>query len=112
MTREMVDPDETITLGVHSGYSRALSNLPLVARLREYKATGFAMVIATARDMRTYLGKIKASTEAPSDNIYAGKPWCGQTPFYSEAHAVRPSEFVGHSLPELHGLPDAARQVR
>jgi capsule biosynthesis phosphatase len=126
MTRLIVDLDETITLHAQEGYASAAPNLPLVHRLREYKAAGFDIVICTSRNMRTYagnVGKINANTlpvildwlkrhDVPFDEVHVGKPWCGEQGFYVDDRAVRPSEFVRLSLDEIHSLLAAEKGAR
>ena len=118
MTRLIVDLDETITLNAEAGYADAVPNLPLIARLREYKSQGFEIVISTSRNMRTYagnVGKINVNTlpiilawlkkhDVPYDEVYVGKPWCGEDGFYVDDKAVRPAEFMRHSAQELRDL--------
>lgn len=109
MKRLIVDLDGTLTLeGDGQSYEGKQPNLPLVQRLREYKADGFEIVIHSSRNMRTFegnVGKINANTlpviidwlkrnDVPFDEIYVGKPWCGFDGFYIDDRAVRPDEFV------------------
>ncbi len=117
--RLVVDLDDTLTRSDPAlSYADKEPNLPLVARLREYRAMGFEIVIQTARNMRTYqgnIGKINANTlpvivawlqrhEIPYDEIHVGKPWCGVEGFYVDDRAIRPSEFVSLSLDEINAL--------
>lgn len=118
MRRLIVDLDETITLHARSGYAEAEPNLMLIARLREYQAQGFQIVINTSRNMRTFegnVGLINVNTlplvlewlkkhEVPFDEVYVGKPWCGLEGFYVDDRSVRPSEFLRYSLEEIHGI--------
>jgi capsule biosynthesis phosphatase len=119
MKRLVVDLDGTITREELGGtYSDKQPDAELVARLREYKALGFEIVIYTARNMRTFgnsIGKINAHTlpiiidwlrrhDVPFDEIHVGKPWCGTDGFYVDDRAVRPSEFVRLSLEEIREL--------
>ena len=127
MKRLIIDLDETLTLApcapalpgdAPMGYAHALPNLALIARLREYRAKGFDIVISTSRSMRTFegnIGKINAHTlplildwlgrhDVPYDEIYVGKPWCGLEGFYVDDKSIRPSEFVRYSLPAIHAL--------
>ncbi|AEG91969.1 hypothetical protein [Ramlibacter tataouinensis] len=118
MSRLIIDLDQTITLHAGEGYANAVPNLPLIARLREYKKAGFELVIHTSRNMRTYegnVGKINAHTlpvilewlkrhDVPFDEVYVGKPWCGDGGFYVDDKAIRPSEFVRHSIEEIRDI--------
>jgi capsule biosynthesis phosphatase len=109
MKRLVFDLDGTLT---HDDpalpYPQKQPNLDVVARLREYHAQGFEIVILTARNMRTHagnLGRINAQTlpgviawlnlhDIPFDEIHVGKPWCGHDGFYVDDKAIRPSEFA------------------
>ena len=115
----VVDLVDTLTVSdAARSYADKEPNLPLVARLREYKADGYEIIIQTARNMRTYagsVGKINANTlpviiawlqrhDVPYDEIYVGKPWCGFDGFYVDDRAVRPSEFVSLSREQIETL--------
>jgi capsule biosynthesis phosphatase len=90
----------------------------MVAKLREWKAEGFNILIYTARNMRTYegnLGVINARSarrimdwldrwEIPYDEILFGKPWPGHRGYYIDDRAVRPDEFLKFNEEELNGL--------
>jgi capsule biosynthesis phosphatase len=118
MKRLIIDLDETITLSAHDGYENALPNLALIARLREYQACGFDIVINTSRSMRTFdgnVGKINAHTlpgivawlerhAVPFDEIHVGKPWCGMEGFYVDDKSIRPSEFLRYPLAAIYDL--------
>lgn len=118
MKRLIVDLDETITVSARDGYSNALPNTMLIARLRQYQCDGFEIVINTSRNVSTFagnVGKINAHTlpvildwltrhEVPFDEIYVGKPWCGTEGFYIDDKAIRPSEFMALSTAEIHAL--------
>jgi capsule biosynthesis phosphatase len=118
MKRLIIDLDETITLSAHDGYENAVPNLALIARLRDYQARGFEIVISTSRSVRTFdgnIGKINAHTlpvivtwlekhGVPFDEIHVGKPWCGLEGFYVDDKSIRPSEFLRHSLPAIYAL--------
>lgn len=116
MKRLVFDLDGTLTLdepGVP--YLEKRPNPEVVAGLRKYKADGFTIVIATARNMRTFngsVGKINAFTlpdvvtwleasDIPYDEIHVGKPWCGFEGFYIDDKAIRPSEFARLSYEEI-----------
>lgn len=109
MKRLVVDLDGTITQpGDGQHYASREPNLPLIARLREYKSAGFEIVIYTSRNMRTHggnVGRINVETlpiildwlnehDIPHDEVHVGKPWCGHDGFYIDDRAVRPDEFV------------------
>lgn len=118
MKRLIMDLDGTITSGEGGNYSEAVPQADVVAKMREYKAMGFDIVISTARNMRTYegnVGKINVHTlpviidwlkkhEIPYDEIIVGKPWCGYEGFYVDDKSVRPSEFTSMSLDEINTL--------
>ncbi len=119
MKRLIIDLDGTLTLPDDGrSYADKEPNLPLIARLREYKASGFEVAIHTARNMRTYnnsVGKINAHTlpiiiewlqrhDVPYDEIFVGKPWCGGDGFYVDDRAVRPSEFISLSFEQIQAL--------
>lgn len=119
MKRLVVDLDGTLSLDA-SGvpYPDREPNLPLVERLRAYKAEGFEIAICTARNMRTYagsIGHINAVTlpvvidwlrrhDIPFDEIHVGKPWCGNEGFYIDDKAIRPSEFLRLTHEEILAL--------
>jgi capsule biosynthesis phosphatase len=123
MKRLIVDLDHTLTLDATEGYAKARPNLPLIARLRQYRAEGFQIAIHTSRNMQTYqgnVGKINAHTlplaldwlqrhDVPFDEIYVAKPWCGNEGFYVDDRAVRPSEFINRSHEQLMELLAAER---
>jgi capsule biosynthesis phosphatase len=127
MTRRLVmDLDGTIT---HDDPARSYAdrepNLDVVRQLREYRAQGFEIVIASSRNMRTFEGnvaKINAVTlpiilewlqrhDIPYDEVYVGKPWCGLEGFYVDDRAIRPSEFVALSYEEIVALVDPTLAV-
>jgi capsule biosynthesis phosphatase len=119
MKRLVFDLDGTLALDEPGlPYAERRPNAELIARLREYRAQGFEIIICSARNMRTHqgsIGKINALTlpiildwlarhEVPYDEIHVGKPWCGAEGFYVDDKAVRPSEFVSLSLDEIRAL--------
>ena len=115
MKRLIVDLDGTVTLGNTSDYINVLPNLELIKSLNKYQQDGFTIVIATARNMRTYegnVGKINIHTlptiiewlnkhDVPYDEIIIGKPWCGNEGFYIDDKSIRPSEFTSMSYEEI-----------
>lgn len=119
MKRLVVDLDGTLTVdepGV--AYEDKSPNMELVAKLRQYKEQGFTILIATARNMRTYsnsVGLINANTlpvviewlakhDIPYDEIHVGKPWCGNDGFYIDDKAIRPDEFCNLSYEQIRDL--------
>lgn len=116
LKRIIVDLDDTLTRSNASrSYAEKDPNLAMIARLREYKAAGFDIIVQTSRNMRTYegsIGKINAHTlpviiewlrrhNVPYDEVYVGKPWCGLEGFYIDDRAIRPSEFLELSFEEI-----------
>jgi len=118
MKKLIVDLDGTLTQANTSDYVNVLPNKELIANLKKYKNDGFEIVIATARNMRTYegnVGKINIHTlptivewldkhEVPYDEIIVGKPWCGFDGFYIDDKSIRPSEFESMSYDEIMQL--------
>ena len=119
MKRLIFDLDGVLAIDDPSvPYAERAANLPVVEKLRAYRAEGFEIVICSARNMRTFagqLGKINAVTlpvvidwlrrhDVPFDEVHVGKPWCGTEGFYVDDRAIRPSEFLKLSLAEIHAL--------
>jgi len=123
MKRLIFDLDGVLAIDDPSvPYAERAANLPVVEKLRAYRAEGFEIVICSARNMRTFagqLGKINAVTlpviidwlkanDIPFDEVFVGKPWCGTDGFYVDDRAVRPDEFLALSLSEIQMLVGAA----
>lgn len=118
MKRLIFDLDDTLSKTVKGDYANAVPIMPVIEKLREYKAQGFTIVISTSRNMRTYngnVGEINKNTlpiilewlnrhNIPFDEIYTGKPWCGFEGFYIDDKAVRPDELVNLSYDEIKEL--------
>jgi capsule biosynthesis phosphatase len=119
MKRLVLDLDGTITRDDPGrSYADKEPDHQVVARMREYKALGFTIVVHTARSMRSFgnsVGLIAAHTlpviidwlkahDIPYDELHVGKPWCGTEGFYVDDRAIRPREFVSLSLSEIHNL--------
>ena len=119
MKRLVVDLDGTLTLDdPEVAYADKVPNLALIEKLKDYRAQGFEIAVATARNMRTHngnIGKINALTlplitewldrhEVPYDEIYVGKPWCGHDGFHIDDKSIRPDEFVSLSYDEISRL--------
>ncbi|BDM62780.1 hypothetical protein NFHSH190041_02320 [Shewanella sp. NFH-SH190041] len=118
MKRLIVDLDGTLTQADTTDYSQVSPRLDVIAKLQQYHDQGFEIVIATARNMRTFngnVGKINIHTlpiitqwldkhQVPYDEILVGKPWCGHEGFYIDDRAVRPAEFARLSQAEIEQL--------
>jgi len=114
----VIDLDDTISKTIDGNYKESLPIVPVVERLKEYKAKGYQIVIYSSRNMRSYecnMGKINANTlpviidflnkyGVPYDEIFVGKPWCGKGGFYVDDRALRPTEFLGFSEDEIQEL--------
>jgi capsule biosynthesis phosphatase len=115
----VIDLDDTIT--DHQAdlpYEDQIPNASVVKRLAEYRDQGFKIAIHTARNMRTYqgnVGLINANTlpiilswldrhKVPYDEVFVGKPWCGDGGFYVDDKAIRPDEFVNLNHEEIQNL--------
>lgn len=99
-------------------YEDVAPNLALIERLREYRASGYRILLFTARNMRTYegnLGEINKHTapvllawldkwSVPYDEILFGKPWPQKKGFYIDDRAVRPDEFVSMSEQQIQAM--------
>lgn len=120
MKNLVFDIDKTLTLGDHKDYNLVSPNLQIINKLKEYKSVGFNIILYTARNMRSYkgnIGKITAKTlpeifkwlekhEVPFDEIYLGKPWCGNDGFYIDDKSIRPDEFLNYSYKEILKIID------
>ena len=119
MKRLVFDLDGVIALDdPERPYAEREPNLAIIEKMRAYKAEGFEIAVATARNMRSFsgqIGRINAVTlpividwlrkhDVPFDEVHVGKPWCGTEGFYVDDRAVRPSEFLALSLAEIHAL--------
>jgi capsule biosynthesis phosphatase len=118
MKRIIFDLDNTLCLKGEGDYVNALPRLEVIERLRSLHSDGYEIIISTSRNVNTFasnVGKINALTlplildwlkrhNVPFDEIYVGKPWCGDQGFYVDDRAVRPSELVKHSVQEIHAL--------
>ncbi len=99
-------------------YIDVLPKENILKKLREYKESGFYIILQSARQMRTFegnVGRINAVTgkelfawlekfDIPFDEIYLGKPWCGHQGFYVDDKAIRPAEFEQLSYEEIKQL--------
>ena len=113
----VMDVDGTLCLKKRpdQSYDEVAPNPPVVERLREYRQSGFYVILATSRNMNSYegnIGLITANTakilmawldrhDIPYDEIHVGKPWAGRDGFYVDDKAVRPDEFTRLSYEEI-----------
>lgn len=118
MKRLVFDLDNTLTIEGTGDYENVQPRMEIVAKLKEYHAQGFEIIINTARNMRTYnnsVGKITANTlpvilnwlekhNIPYDEIHVAKPWCGNEGFYIDDKAIRPSELKDLSYEQIQQL--------
>lgn len=117
----VIDLDGTLThIDSNVSYEDVAPRVDVIERLREFKDSGFEIVIYTARNMRTYsnsIGKINVNTlpciidwleknRVPYDEIHVAKPWCGEGGFYVDDKAIRPSEFLSLSESDVQDLLD------
>ena len=115
MKNLVMDIDKTLTLGDSNDYNLVSPNIEIINKVREYKSLGFNIILFTSRNMRSYkgnVGKITAKTlpiifkwlekhNVPFDEIYVGKPWCGQDGFYVDDKTIRPDEFINKNFNEI-----------
>lgn len=106
----VIDLDDTISVTEHGDYVNSKPVMETVEMIRKYHEDGFAIIIHSARQMRTHngnVGIINVKTlpniinwlnkyDIPYDEIIVGKPWCGYNGFYIDDKSIRPSEF--HSM--------------
>lgn len=118
MKRLIIDLDDTVSETIGGDYENSAPRADVIEKMREYQNDGFEIVLYTARNMRTFsgnIGKINVLTlptilawlekhEVPHDEVIVGKPWCGFDGFYVDDKAIRPSEFVSMSYPEIVSL--------
>ena len=113
----VMDVDGTLCLKKRpdQSYDEVAPNPPVVERLREYRQSGFYVILATSRNMNSYEGNIGLITanaakilmawldrhDIPYDELHVGKPWAGRDGFYVDDKAVRPDEFTRLSYEEI-----------
>jgi capsule biosynthesis phosphatase len=116
----VVDIDGTLCNIKAAGqsYADVAPRLDMIARLREYQAKGYRILLYTARNMKTHnnnLGLINKHTapillewlarwDVPYDEILFGKPWPRTRGFYIDDRAIRPDEFLRMTEEEIHHL--------
>ena len=99
-------------------YAEVAPRHGMIAKLREYQARGYRILLYTSRNMRTYnnnLGMINKHTapillewlakwDVPYDEILFGKPWPRDKGFYVDDRTVRPDEFLSMSEEDIQKL--------
>jgi capsule biosynthesis phosphatase len=116
----VVDVDGTLcpVKGTHEEYEDLRPFDEMIAKLREYRANGYYIILQTSRNMRTYggnIGLIMANTakilfawldryKVPYDEIHFGKPWASRIGFYVDDRAIRPDEFLSLTPAQIHDL--------
>lgn len=102
----------------NQSYADLVPRPAIMARLREYQAKGYRILLFTSRNMKTHnnnLGLINKHTapvllewlarwDVPYDEILFGKPWPRNKGFYIDDRAVRPDEFLNMSEEEIQKL--------
>jgi capsule biosynthesis phosphatase len=120
MKKLIIDIDNTISFTEKGDYRNSKPNLSLIKKISEYKKKGFYIVLNTSRNMRTFennIGKINIHTlpliidwlnkyKIEYDELFVGKPWCGNEGFYIDDKAIRPSEFVKYNYEEIKRILD------
>lgn len=116
----VVDIDGTLcpTRQPGQSYADLLPDPAMIAQLHAYRAKGFYIILATARNMKTHdgnVGRITATTgkvllewlerhAIPHDELHLGKPWCGRGGFYIDDKSIRPDEFKRLSYEDILAL--------
>jgi capsule biosynthesis phosphatase len=116
----VVDVDGTLcpVKGPHEEYEDLRPFEEMIAKLREYRANGYYIILQTSRNMRTYggnVGLIMANTarilfawldryKVPYDEIHFGKPWASRIGFYVDDRAIRPDEFLTLTPAQINDL--------
>lgn len=114
----VVDIDNTITIDNSSPhYSEKTPNLPLIQKLKDYRAKGYEIILFSSRRMRTCRNdesKVLADIAhitiewlkqhgVPYDGIKFGKPYA-ENGFYIDDKAIRPDEFLTLSEAEIQRI--------
>lgn len=116
----VIDLDDTISVTEHGDYVNSKPVMETVEMIRKYHEDGFAIVIHSARQMRTHngnVGLINVKTlpniinwlnkyDIPYDEIIVGKPWCGYDGFYIDDKSIRPSEFHRMTYEQIQEMLD------
>ena len=116
----VVDIDGTLCdiKAAGQSYADLVPRADMIAKLREYQARGYRVLLFTARNMKTHnnnLGLINKHTapllldwlsrwDIPYDELLFGKPWPRNKGFYIDDRAIRPDEFLKLTEQEIHAL--------
>ncbi|WP_188053213.1 capsular biosynthesis protein [Sphingosinithalassobacter sp. CS137] len=106
-------------------YDDVVPHPEVLAKLREYRALGFYIILATSRNMNSYngnVGLLVARTakqlfawfdryDIPYDELHVGKPWPGRNGFYVDDKAIRPDEFVNLDYAQILALVGDAQEA-
>ncbi|MDR2778382.1 MAG: capsular biosynthesis protein [Rickettsiales bacterium] len=90
----------------------------MLDKLKEYRNSGFKIILYTSRNMRTYnnnIGEINKNTlplliewlkkwNIPYDEIHVAKPWPGKIGYYVDDRSIRPREFLENTPEELEKI--------
>ena len=121
----VMDVDGTLcpVKGPGEEYATLAPYVDVLQRLRALRAEGWYIILATSRNLRSFegnIGLINARTlpvlvawlevnDVPFDELHVGKPWAGRAGFYVDDRAIRPAEFVRHSVGEIERIIDRDR---
>jgi len=115
----ILDVDGTLSIDDASlPYPERRPRTDVIERIRALHRGGVRVILYSARNMRTYAGKvgeINAKTlpdlviwldrhKVPYDELHMGKPWCGHNGFYVADQALRPSQLVAQPLGRMDEL--------
>ena len=103
-------------------YAELQPHADIVAKMRDYRAQGFYLILHSSRNMKTFdgnIGLITANTgkallawldrhDVPYDELHVGKPWAGRGGFYVDDRTIRPDEFLAMSYDEVLHVVDGA----
>lgn len=122
--RVVIDVDGVLAKKDDGEYADKEVDPDVLARLQKYERRGFDVILYTARNMRTYdgrVGRINAETapvlvdwleehDVPYTELHFGKPWCGHDGFYVDDRAIRPDEFTELSHDEIRAIVEDAER--
>lgn len=129
----MIEQDKALVLDIdgtlcpikqsHEDYADLEPEPLLLSRMRELRASGWHIILQSARGMRSNdgnSGKIVKNVgptllnwlekhDIPFDELHLAKPWPGHQCVYIDDRAVRPREFVELSFAEMNALIERDR---